>query len=394
MFDEVAVRAVVAAAGERDAGDAAGDGVAAVLNDLGGHPVLAALPAAVLVAAADRRVAVDEGAGCRGETDRQERSIHENQAHLSVDEPEDSRAAVAAHPRPLSESAGASVTHSDSASRVSGPQIADGVPLEGTLEAVLQRVAATSIRGVAAPGAFAMRATDACAVAAAERRLVACAANVRDGRLDRWLNRRVSWRLSLALARHPSVTPNRISLASIVVGLTGALLVAIGGYWTRLAGLAVIQLASVLDCVDGEVARLTLRESRRGEWLDIAGDTIAHVALFVAIGLAVAADGGAHAVRLGAVLAAGALTSFACVTYAERSEAARRRAGGALNRAIDVLVAALSTRDFHAVVFVFAAADRLGFFLIGAAVGAHVWWIALLILLVLAGRAGVSVPFR
>jgi phosphatidylglycerophosphate synthase len=215
-------------------------------------------------------------------------------------------------------------------------------------------------------------------------------ANVRDGRLDRWLNRRLSWRLSLALARHPAVTPNQISLAAIAVGVAGALLVAVGGYWTRLAGLAVIQLASVLDCVDGEVARLTGRESRIGEWLDIAGDTIAHAALFVAIGVAVAADGGAHAVALGAVLATGALASFACVTYAERTEAARRRAGGALNRAIDVLVAALSTRDFHAVVFVFAAASRLDLFLVGAAVGAHVWWIALLVLLVLAGRAARS----
>lgn len=257
---------------------------------------------------------------------------------------------------------------------------------DGNLDTVLAAVASVSrLEDVFLDGALAERVESPAAAAAVEREIVAAIGNVRDGHLDRWLNRRLSRPISRLLVRVPC-TPNRISLVGIILGVVGAALVAVGGYLTRLAGLLVIQGASVLDCCDGEVARLTFRESAFGEWLDIVGDTVAHGALFLAIGIAASRDGGSDALQLAALLVTGVLVAFACVTYVERTAARRARNGGWANDAVDTLALALSTRDYHAIVFGFALADRLEWFLWGAALGAHVFWVTLLVLLIIAPK--------
>jgi phosphatidylglycerophosphate synthase len=238
----------------------------------------------------------------------------------------------------------------------------------------------TDTRERALGGLIAARVDGPGAARAVERRLLRALENARDGRLDRWLNRRFSRPLSRLLLRTP-LTPNQVTLVSIGVGLVGAALVAFGGYVAPLVGLLVIQLGSVLDCCDGEIARLKFLESPLGEWLDISGDTVAHLALFVAIGVAAARGGMADALWLSVLLGAGTLVSFACVTYGERTADVRAQMGGTANRTIDVLLAALSTRDYHAIVLAFAVAGRLDWFLRGAAFGAQVYWLLLLVLL-------------
>jgi phosphatidylglycerophosphate synthase len=213
----------------------------------------------------------------------------------------------------------------------------------------------------------------------------ALAGHVRDGRFDRWVNRRISRHLSPRLAG-TWVHPNHVTIAAIILAIGGAALVAVGGYWIRLLGLAGVQLSSVLDCCDGELARLTSRESRSGEWLDVIGDTVGHLALFLAVGVAAARDGLPHGVLFAAVLGLGALCSFVCVTWAERTSARRALGGGRLDRRIDGLVLALSTRDYHAVVFVCAVVDRFDWFLWGAAIGSHVFWVTVAVLMRTAGK--------
>ena len=44
-------------------------------------------------------------------------------------------------------------------------------------------------------------------------------------------------------------------------------------------------MAVILDHSDGDVARLTLTESRLGEWLDTVGDTLVHSLTVVAMGV-------------------------------------------------------------------------------------------------------------
>ena len=252
------------------------------------------------------------------------------------------------------------------------------------LLALAEQDGATIMDMDAGPG-IAVRVSDRAQAEAAERAITTRLANVRDGWVDRVVNRRLSLPITTWLASC-GVHPNWISLASIVAGLGGAALVAWGGYGIRLLGLAVIQLASVLDCVDGELARLNLRESRAGHWLDVTGDTVAHAALFLGVGIAAWHDGLANALVWAGWLVAGNVGAFACVSWAEETAVARQARGGFINQVIDGLITALTTRDYLLIVILLAIAGRLSWFIQGAAIGVHVFWMVLLGLLVVERR--------
>ena len=85
----------------------------------------------------------------------------------------------------------------------------------------------------------------------------------KDPPLARWIDRRLSWRISYRLAR-TQVTPNQVTFAGAVLGLLSAWLFAYPGYWPRLLAAALFLVWITLDGVDGELARLKLAESRSG----------------------------------------------------------------------------------------------------------------------------------
>jgi CDP-L-myo-inositol myo-inositolphosphotransferase len=98
-----------------------------------------------------------------------------------------------------------------------------------------------------------------------------------DGPVSRYINRFFSLKLTRRLAPYP-VTPNQVSLASCALGFLGAAcffavgLVAAGHPWlawllAALGGL-IIQASSILDGVDGEIARLKHQVSPYGAYFD------------------------------------------------------------------------------------------------------------------------------
>ncbi len=88
------------------------------------------------------------------------------------------------------------------------------------------------------------------------------------------------------------VTPNQVTLVSILVGFAAAgLLLGRTPMCIALAGLA-IELQSILDSCDGELARLRFQYSKLGQWLDNVGDDLVDNAFIACAGLAV---GGAWA---------------------------------------------------------------------------------------------------
>jgi CDP-L-myo-inositol myo-inositolphosphotransferase len=125
----------------------------------------------------------------------------------------------------------------------------------------------------------------------AERLLVERAAAKRaDGPVARYLNRRLSRPLSLLLVRL-GVSPSAVTISSFLLTLVAAAALALGSLWplALIAGGVLVQLASVVDGVDGEIARASLRASRYGGFLDSvldrAGDAAVLVGLAVASGL-------------------------------------------------------------------------------------------------------------
>ena len=102
-----------------------------------------------------------------------------------------------------------------------------------------------------------------------------------DGPVSRYLNRPVSTRISMALAPL-RISPDLISLVSVGLALVAAWLLATG---RGILGGVLVHLASVLDGVDGETARLLVRAGPRGAMLDGMLDRLGDAALMGGLGV-------------------------------------------------------------------------------------------------------------
>jgi hypothetical protein len=90
--------------------------------------------------------------------------------------------------------------------------------------------------------------------------------------LDRIFYRRIGFILARALA-HTSVTPNAVTFVSIFFGVAAACLFYPDHLLLNLLGIASLLCANILDCVDGQLARITGIKSPFGRILDgLAGD--------------------------------------------------------------------------------------------------------------------------
>jgi phosphatidylglycerophosphate synthase len=130
-----------------------------------------------------------------------------------------------------------------------------------------------------------------------------------DGPVSRYLNRPLSTRVSMILA------PLRLSpdAVSVVVAILGVLAAVLLGTGYGLAGGLLAQAVSILDGVDGELARLQVRAGPRGALLDGVLDRAVDVAIVAGLGVW-ALDAGTSprtAVALAAVAGAGSVMSMA-----------------------------------------------------------------------------------
>src|SRR5260370_42109160 len=101
--------------------------------------------------------------------------------------------------------------------------------------------------------------------------------------MARWVDRRISWRISYWLASHTRATPNMGTVANTIFGLTAAWMFSIPNYWMRLFAAIFFLISITIDGVDGELARLKMVESDFGGTLDIVTDNIVHSAVFVGL---------------------------------------------------------------------------------------------------------------
>lgn len=144
-----------------------------------------------------------------------------------------------------------------------------------------------------------------------------------DGFIAKWLNRRLSLRISARLLAHPvtaRLSPTAISLVSFLIVFLSAFLFVPKGYVPSLFAGILIQLGSVLDGCDGEVARLTFRSSRFGAWLDTLLDRYGDAAVAVGITWGFWRVHPSPWVWLGGVAA---LTGFLLTSYSKKEYALR-----------------------------------------------------------------------
>lgn len=159
----------------------------------------------------------------------------------------------------------------------------------------------------------------------AERRLKRMLVTKEDGWVSRKLNRRISIPLSFFMARL-GISPNTITTTVLLLTLVGSFLAGTGEYWWIVAGTFIFQLASILDGSDGEVARLTLRESRFGNFYGRFSGSLRYFLFFEALGFSAYLDT-KREIYLLAMLVLGALAfyslsqmaTFAVKRHKERS---------------------------------------------------------------------------
>lgn len=93
-----------------------------------------------------------------------------------------------------------------------------------------------------------------------------------DGLVSRWLNRPISQRISWLLLHIPALRPIHVTVVNALLAALIILVMTMGGQAGLIAGGILFHLASVLDGVDGEMARATFRTTRYGATLDSAVD--------------------------------------------------------------------------------------------------------------------------
>jgi len=103
-----------------------------------------------------------------------------------------------------------------------------------------------------------------------------------DGPVSKILNRPISLRISKLLLK-TGITPNQISVLSFVIGLAGASFFFIGEYFYLILGGILVHIHSIVDGCDGEVARLKLRQTKYGGWLDSVLDRYVDAAIILGL---------------------------------------------------------------------------------------------------------------
>ena len=223
---------------------------------------------------------------------------------------------------------------------------------------------------------------DAADVQAAEKKLFNSLKGEFEGFVDRFFNRKISrWFTRIFLAG--GFSPNAITILAAVVGLVSAAGFGLGTYSAGIIAALLFQLAAIIDCCDGEVARLTFTESPFGAWLDIAMDNVVHMAIFagIAVGSYLRGDGSDGAwvpLALGSAAVLGNGLSFWLVTRAQKIKAASGWRTPVQAAWSDFMLKNVASRDFSVIVLTFAVLGKLDWFLWMAATGSVVFSLLML----------------
>lgn len=136
----------------------------------------------------------------------------------------------------------------------------------------------------------------------AENKLLQTLRPSKDGLISKWINRRFSLRITKALAP-TGLTPNQVTFLSFLLAVVSAFCFSFAKpFWGGLLA----QLSSIIDGVDGELARLKFRQSRYGALFDAILDRYADFLIIIGMTYAwFSSTGSTAALLLGSAALAG-----------------------------------------------------------------------------------------
>lgn len=134
-------------------------------------------------------------------------------------------------------------------------------------------------------------AADRIALKAAGRRIISATGKPGDGIVSRHINRPVSQAITRVALGIAGARPGHATLAAALIGIAMLAMLLAGGSTGLLIGAALFQLASIVDGVDGEMARATFRSSDRGAMLDSLTDAATNLSFIAGVSFNVFSGG-------------------------------------------------------------------------------------------------------
>lgn len=111
-----------------------------------------------------------------------------------------------------------------------------------------------------------------------------------DDPLDRFFYRKAAFPIAKVL-RSTRITPNMVTILSIFVGVGGGVCFYFNSLIINLTGILLLILANLLDCVDGQLARITGIKSRMGRILDGVAGNLWFIIIYFALCFSMLRDG-------------------------------------------------------------------------------------------------------
>lgn len=200
---------------------------------------------------------------------------------------------------------------------------------------------------------------------AASERIITQTGKPQDGLVSRTINRPVSRAISRIALRFPGVTPMHGTIAAALIGVVMALCLFLGGEAGMVAGALLFQAASIVDGVDGEIARATQRSSIRGAMLDTLCDAATNLAFIAGLTFNLWQQGEQEAAAAGAIGLAMLALGLTMLGLRSRAvggpftfDVVKNQLRGEPSRQARFL-AAIGSRDVYA--FIFAVLVVIGF---------------------------------
>ena len=167
---------------------------------------------------------------------------------------------------------------------------------------------------------------DAVALAGAHRALrhagaeiIRATAKPTDGIVSRYCNRPISQRLTSLMLHFRWARPWHATLLCALAALAMMACLLLGGPGGLIAGAVLFQVASVIDGVDGEMARATFRSSARGAMLDSLTDAATNLGFLAGLAFNLWQQGYADAAWAGVVCFLGLAVGLALIATRVRA---------------------------------------------------------------------------
>jgi CDP-L-myo-inositol myo-inositolphosphotransferase len=186
--------------------------------------------------------------------------------------------------------------------------------------------------------------------------------------IDRYIIRKISGLISGILVKTP-ITPNQVTIVSLVIGIISAVFFSNGTYTSTIIAGVFYFISTVFDQCDGEVARFKHIESDFGRIFDIIVDSIVNAAIVIGITIAIyKANGSGLTIVAGLLAMIGIVISLLLTTYFSTESKNDTGTKEMLDK--------LNNKDFFYLIMLASVIfNQMIWFLLIMAIGTNIYWI-------------------